>query len=135
MASGKFGVAPDDVVPLVEHIRTQCPHLVFRGLMTIGDLGASMASATDTSATNPDFAVRSGARAGAYIHVQPLNPRCGCREVEAAQTLVACRSKVAQAIGVDPATLALSMGMSHDFVAAVRHPAPQVDVGGARCRP
>jgi len=53
-------VAPDDVVSLVEHIWTHCPHLAFRGLMTIGDLGASMASATDTSATNPDFAVRSG---------------------------------------------------------------------------
>jgi len=34
----KFGVAPQEAVALVESIRTQCPHLKFKGLMTIGAL-------------------------------------------------------------------------------------------------
>lgn len=33
----KHGVAPNDVIPLVQHILNNCPNLQFRGLMTIGE--------------------------------------------------------------------------------------------------
>lgn len=32
----KYGVAPDEAVPLATHIRDSCQHLVMAGLMTIG---------------------------------------------------------------------------------------------------
>ena len=44
-------------------------------------------------------------------------------------TLRDCRAAAAAAIGVDPASLALSMGMSHDFETALAHDATHVRVG------
>eukprot|EP00271_Cylindrocystis_brebissonii_P000152 TRINITY_DN10196_c0_g2_i1.p1 TRINITY_DN10196_c0_g2~~TRINITY_DN10196_c0_g2_i1.p1 ORF type:complete len:261 (+),score=52.35 TRINITY_DN10196_c0_g2_i1:922-1704(+) len=41
----KFGVEPADCLPLVRHVRSECPHLEFAGLMTIG-----MADYTSTAA-------------------------------------------------------------------------------------
>jgi uncharacterized pyridoxal phosphate-containing UPF0001 family protein len=35
----KFGVQPDNVPQLVDHINTQCPSLAFRGLMGMGKIG------------------------------------------------------------------------------------------------
>ena len=32
----KFGVQPEDAVPLARHVHSQCPHLRLAGLMTIG---------------------------------------------------------------------------------------------------
>jgi len=40
-----------------------------------------------------------------------------------------CRAAAAEATGVDPDTLALSMGMSHDFETALEHGATHVRVG------
>ena len=35
----KFGVKPDDVLSLVDHINGECPQLQFKGLMGMGKLG------------------------------------------------------------------------------------------------
>lgn len=44
-------------------------------------------------------------------------------------TLAGCRDACASALGVDPASLALSMGMSHDFETAIASGATHVRVG------
>lgn len=51
----KAGVAPGDVVALVKYVRTQCPHLEFSGLMTIGSASASRSAQEEQK--NPDFEV------------------------------------------------------------------------------
>ena len=48
----KFGCQPDDVAQLVQHVRDNCPGLLFCGLMTIGSAGHDY-----TSGPNPDFEV------------------------------------------------------------------------------
>ena len=40
-----------------------------------------------------------------------------------------CRDAAAAALGVEPASLGLSMGMSHDFETAIEHDATHVRVG------
>lgn len=47
----KGGVAPEATSAIVAHIREQCPHLSFAGLMTIGEYGRVM----EPGQTNPDF--------------------------------------------------------------------------------
>lgn len=40
-----------------------------------------------------------------------------------------CRAAAAEALGVDEVSMALSMGMSHDFETAIKHGATHVRVG------
>jgi uncharacterized pyridoxal phosphate-containing UPF0001 family protein len=51
----KAGVAPNDVVALVQYIVRDCPHLNFSGLMTIGSMTASLSAQEQQE--NPDFEV------------------------------------------------------------------------------
>ena len=45
--ANKNGIEPSDVVETVKHIVTNCSNLKFCGLMTIGDLGNSIAASTE----------------------------------------------------------------------------------------
>jgi uncharacterized pyridoxal phosphate-containing UPF0001 family protein len=49
----KAGVAPKDVVALVQYIVRDCPHLKFSGLMTIGSVMASVSAQEQQE--NPEF--------------------------------------------------------------------------------
>jgi len=49
----KNGIEPPNVTETVKHILENCPKLKFSGLMTIGDLGNSVAASSQGS--NPDF--------------------------------------------------------------------------------
>jgi len=49
----KSGVDMESTLGLVKHIKESCPRLKFCGLMTIGDLGNSVAASTEGD--NPDF--------------------------------------------------------------------------------
>ena len=35
----KFGVKTEEAIPLVQHIKDQCPFLKFKGLMSMGEIG------------------------------------------------------------------------------------------------
>ena len=35
----KFGVSVEETIPLVQHIKEQCPFLKFKGLMSMGEVG------------------------------------------------------------------------------------------------
>jgi uncharacterized pyridoxal phosphate-containing UPF0001 family protein len=50
----KGGIEPGEVVNVVEHVRNNCPNLVFQGLMTIGALAHSVAKES-SEGPNPDF--------------------------------------------------------------------------------
>ena len=45
--ANKNGIEPSEVVETVRHIVTSCSNLKFCGLMTIGDLGNSIAASTE----------------------------------------------------------------------------------------
>lgn len=99
----KSGCAPDGVVALCAEVAKACPLLRLCGLMCIGKYSAAEGSATE------DFEV-----------------------------LKRCREQVAAATSPDPATqarvlthMALSMGMSHDFEAALAAGASHVRVGSS----
>ena len=99
----KSGCAPDGVVALCAEVAKACPLLRLCGLMCIGKYSAAEVSATE------DFEV-----------------------------LKRCREQVAAATSPDPATqarvlthMALSMGMSHDFEAALAAGASHVRVGSS----
>lgn len=118
----KSGIEPltassDETAPLValaEHVRSSCPALRVRGLMTIGSWEASHAEGT----ANPDFAALKETRANL--------------------------ARILAAKGVYPSaedgvkSLEISMGMSADFVEAVKDGSNSVRVGtrifGARPR-
>jgi len=109
----KRGVTPGpEVVSLVRHVVDKCPNLTFRGLMTIGDLGNSVPR--DKSSVQPDS-----------------NPDFLC--------LIQCRKDVAQELGVEETSLELSMGMSNDYLEAIRMGSTNIRVGssifGARSYP
>ena len=99
----KSGCAPDGVVALCAEVAKACPLLRLCGLMCIGKYSAAEGSATE------DFDV-----------------------------LKRCREQVAAATSPEPATqarvlthMALSMGMSHDFEAALAAGASHVRVGSS----
>ncbi|XP_072026908.1 pyridoxal phosphate homeostasis protein-like [Amphiura filiformis] len=48
----KHGIAPSECVSLVDHVRTQCPHLELAGIMTIGAFDHDL-----SQGPNPDFKV------------------------------------------------------------------------------
>jgi len=56
----KNGIEPANVTETVKHILENCPKLKFCGLMTIGDLGNSMAASAEGG--NPDFETLRAAR-------------------------------------------------------------------------
>ena len=35
----KFGVSVDETIPLIHHIKSECPMLRFKGLMSMGEIG------------------------------------------------------------------------------------------------
>ena len=99
----KSGCAPDGVVALCAEVAKACPLLRLCGLMCIGKYSAAEGSASE------DFEV-----------------------------LKRCREQVATATSTDPETrtrvlthMALSMGMSHDFEAALAAGASHVRVGSS----
>lgn len=112
--TAKSGIEPDECVATVREILTVTPHLRFAGLMTIGR--------PDADAEQPDFKVRT-------LHSTPFH--CAASDLIARmcgfilQCLVQCRTKVADALGVEASTLDLSMGMSHDYREAVRRCNPR----------
>jgi pyridoxal phosphate enzyme (YggS family) len=85
----KSGVDPNNAPELVASIIENCPHLVFKGLMTIGSPG----------------------------------------DLTCFDRLIECRHQVADALGIDEKSLALSMGMSGDFEAAIGKGSTSVRVG------
>lgn len=99
----KSGTEPGaPTVELARYIKDKCPHLVFKGLMTIG---------------MPDYTSK------------PENFTC----------LSQCRAEVAKALNVPEESLELSMGMSGDFINAIKMGSTSVRVGsslfGARYYP
>jgi len=101
----KRGVAPGpETVSLARHVVDKCPNLKFRGLMTIGDLGNSIPR--DKSAAEPDS-----------------NPDF--------LSLVECRRDVAKELGVEETSLELSMGMSNDYLEAIRMGSSNIRVGSS----
>ncbi|KAI9673462.1 MAG: hypothetical protein M1817_002924 [Caeruleum heppii] len=99
----KSGVAPTEASSLTSHILDKCPHLHLLGFMTIGALASTAPSSennTTSNEPNPDFA-----------------------------TLVRVRDEVTKELGLEPARLEVSMGMSGDFEEAVRMGSQEVRVG------
>ncbi|WPG98902.1 Hypothetical protein R9X50_00170200 [Acrodontium crateriforme] len=95
----KSGVEPGETAALCQHIRDKCPHLHLGGLMTIGAIARSK-QATTADDENEDFVC-----------------------------LRDTRDRVAAELGVEPAQLELSMGMSSDFEAAIAQGSDEVRVG------
>lgn len=95
----KSGVEPKDAAELCRHVRVQCPHLHLAGLMTIGAIARSR-EASGPEGVNEDFL-----------------------------TLRETRDKVAEELGIRKEELELSMGMSSDFEAAIKHGSDEVRVG------
>lgn len=96
----KSGVAPGaDAIALCRHIREQTPNLRLAGLMTIGAIARSQA-ATGPDGENEDFV-----------------------------SLVRAREEIAEALKIPVTDLALSMGMSADFQAAIAQGSDEVRVG------
>lgn len=98
----KNGLEPSELISVVEHVVKNCQNLEFVGLMTIGDLGHSLASAHsyEDGSPNPDFLL-----------------------------LIKCRKDVAEKLCVDEEALELSMGMSNDFEEAIRMGSTNVRIG------
>jgi PLP dependent protein len=96
----KSGVTPDDsCLELCRYIITECPHLEFRGLMTIGAPG-------DTSCFTTLLQCRDDVRSD--LHQNNIVDSCS---------------------GVQVPTIELSMGMSDDFENAIRAGSTNVRVG------
>ena len=95
----KGGVEPKEASELCRHVREQCPSLQLAGLMTIGAIGRSREAASG-AAMNEDF-------------------------VRLRET----RDQVAGELGMEASELALSMGMSSDFEAAIAQGSDEVRVG------
>lgn len=97
----KAGITPesDDLVDLAKHVISACPGLHLLGLMTIGSWDASH----DTSKPNPDFTSLKKSR---EMLLQRLEGYQGA-----------------------PKGLELSMGMSADFLQAIREGSNSVRVG------
>jgi len=108
--ASKSGVEPAALPALVTLMLDTCPRLHFRGLMTIGNIGNSIAAAT-AEGGNPDFLALVAARC-ALCKAEPR---------------------------LKESTLELSMGMSNDFEEAIRAGSSNVRVGssifGARSYP
>ncbi|KAI9802893.1 MAG: hypothetical protein M1825_002124 [Sarcosagium campestre] len=101
----KSGVSPADAADLCRHIRDACPHLHLAGLMTIGALARSQASAASSENNST-----------------PENEDFEC--------LRDSRDAVARALQLDAANnLELSMGMSQDFETAIALGSDEVRVG------
>lgn len=95
----KSGVEPKEAPELCRHVRDKCPSLQLAGLMTIGAIARSQEASTP-DALNEDFV-----------------------------TLRETRDKIADELGIDKSELALSMGMSSDFEAAISAGSDEVRVG------
>ena len=100
----KNGILPGpDVLSTVKHLQEKCPNLKFVGLMTIGALGNSLATnSISNEDANPDFI-----------------------------KLIECRKNVASALDIDEKSIELSMGMSNDFLAAIKMGSTNVRVGSS----
>jgi len=107
----KNGLLPgDNVVQASKFILENCPKLKFGGLMTIGNLGNSMATTRQPGEENPDF-----------------------------RSLIEMRKKVSEETKLDVTKVEMSMGMSNDFEEAIMMGSTNVRVGssifGARSYP
>lgn len=104
----KDGVEPSECFELVRFVSTKCPHLSFRGLMTIGKLGDTTSACFDTLRELRDEVISRAANDANPFPVPPVE------EFE------------------------LSMGMSGDYELAVRCGSTNVRVGstifGARAK-
>ena len=130
----KFGVEPADAPQLAQHIHTECQHLRFRGLMTIGQ--------QDYSSRPENFTVRGRVSAGSLccatgcrlqFPVQSFDRRHWCMSLlpssltaflEAlASTWTQClkevRTEASKLLDIPEDDIELSMGMSGDFEQAV----------------
>ena len=106
----KNGIQPGpDVISTVKHIVENCPNLKFVGLMTIGALGNSLVDA-ENEEDNPDFI-----------------------------KLIECRRQITSSLELEEKSIELSMGMSNDFLDAIRMGSTNIRVGssifGARYYP
>lgn len=100
--------ASSELVTLAAHILTACPHLRLYGLMTIG----SFESSTADGERNPDFDVLVKARDALLAALRDQKANLGDAW-----------------IAVEEQGLELSMGMSEDFVQAIKQGASSVRVG------
>ena len=100
----KNGVQPGpDVISIVNHIKVNCPNLIFLGLMTIGALGNSLSNSTQHGeGHNPDFLV-----------------------------LIESRQQLASFLQVEEKSIELSMGMSNDFSEAISMGSSNVRIGSS----
>jgi uncharacterized pyridoxal phosphate-containing UPF0001 family protein len=94
----------EDIVDLATHVITSCPGLKLLGLMTIGSWGASH----DPSKPNPDFTCLTETRKELVRILQEKQLKGAPKKED---------------------ELELSMGMSADFVQAIREGSSSVRVG------
>lgn len=140
----KSGVAPDETAALCEHILDSCPHLRLRGLMTIGALARSQAVSSSGSAKPATAATTTTTSSGGGSSTPDASradeqggpsDATGRGETDADEgnpdftTLRQTRDAVANRLGMPPAALELSMGMSQDYEHAVRAGSDEVRVG------
>ena len=104
--ANKNGIEPTDVVETVKHIVTSCSNLKFCGLMTIGDLGNSIAA--NTEVRHEWFESFSFDR----LFLQGGNPDF--------LKLRESRKRIAEDLNMKESDIELSMGMSKDFEEAIR---------------
>lgn len=101
------GSEKSDLIELVRHVVGECKRLRLHGLMTIGSLDAS--KATSEESVNPDFDVLKSTRHHLFEVMKAMD------------------------LQVDGVTreedLELSMGMSADFVQAIKQGSDSVRVG------
>jgi len=107
----KNGLLPgDEVVKATKFILETCPNIKFGGLMTIGNLGNSLATTREPGEENPDF-----------------------------RSLIEMRKRLNEETKLDLDMVEMSMGMSNDFEEAIMMGSTNIRVGssifGARTYP
>ena len=126
LSAAKYGVHPSECVPLVQHVRSSCPHLSFAGLMTIGmpdysskpqnfevwhlssNPTAFVLSSLCKTSMQPFFFTCTLSACAVFLYFRGL-----------VQCLDACRRSVCEQLGLKVEDVELSMGMSNDFEQAV----------------
>ncbi len=105
---------PSELLALAQHVLATCPELRLKGLMTIGSFGASHSEEEE----NPDFAalVRCGEELAAALR----------KEVEGGKEELTAGLEEIEKEGLE-----LSMGMSDDFVKAIKQGSSNVRVGSS----
>lgn len=100
-----------ELLALAVHVLEACPGLRLKGLMTIGSVGASHAEGEE----NPDFAVLV---------------RCAGELAEALKKEAEGKGEIKEGVEeIEREGLELSMGMSDDFVKAIKQGSSNVRVG------